>query len=98
MASIVIERSDQSNDLADRPFRFQNLPAELRNNVYSKVIESQPNARLKPRGKGKLASRSALARVNHQIRDEYLAVLYLTANIRADVTNFDITHIVTFFN
>ena len=80
-------------------FPFLDLPAELRNNIYEKVCEAEPEAFLIKRGRGNLASRSALPRVCHQIRNEFNSILYLCAGeLIASVTDFDFQHIVTFIN
>ncbi|KAK5123220.1 hypothetical protein LTR85_003419 [Meristemomyces frigidus] len=74
------------------------LPAELRNDIYEYVAINS-GAALHRRTKGKLASGTALCRVSKQVRDEYQAVLYISAPIiDAHVKNFDFSHIVTFLN
>lgn len=79
-------------------FRLLDLPAELRNNIYEKVAESE-TAHLSVRTRGNLASASALSRVNRQIRNEFLPIIYICApKIVARVSNFDFRHIVTFLN
>lgn len=83
----------------DTSFPFLYLPAELRNTIYEKVCEGQPQAYLISRAKGHLACRSALPRVSRQVRDEFLPVLYLCAcELIASVKDFDFRHIVTFIN
>lgn len=50
-------------------------------------------------GKGFLTGHEALVRVNQQIHDEFLPILYLRAPIvKASIENFDFRHIVTFLN
>ena len=73
------------------------LPAELRNKVYEHVASySDTGLRI---GATVLASSSALPEVSKQVRDEFLAQVFLTApTIRVLVRNFDFSHIVTFFN
>ncbi|KAK4547251.1 hypothetical protein LTR36_000906 [Oleoguttula mirabilis] len=74
------------------------LPAELRNQVYE-YVAIDAGASLHPRTRGKLASKTSLCRVSRQVREEYQAVLYISAPIiEAYVTNFKFAHIVTFLN
>lgn len=95
-------KQEHATDNNLRPFRFSDLPAELRNHVYGYVIVNNPTAYLKPPKSGKrnkLFSTCALARTNRQIRDELTSLLYLAApRILVGVTNFSFAHIVTFFN
>ncbi|GAB7364420.1 hypothetical protein MBLNU230_g4961t1 [Neophaeotheca triangularis] len=75
------------------------LAAELRNNIYTKVLEDHPQAFLSTGTKANLATTSRLIKVNKQIHQEFLSVLYTHApQIIARVNNFNFTHIVTFFN
>ena len=79
-------------------FPFLKLPAELRNTVYEYVVHDA-GAVLRPKGYGRLASRSAICRVSRQVHDEYLSVVYVSApEIRAYVTNFNFAHIIKFLN
>lgn len=73
------------------------LPAEIRNLIYSKVIEDFP-AYLNPRNHGRLVCASRLLGTNHQIRNELLGELYLTAPIHAQVYDWNFNHIVSFLN
>ena len=78
-----------------KPFRFFDLPAELRNLVYEKVAEDQTVV-LDSR---ELTDHSGLLGKNDRIRDEYAPILLLHARtIEANVRNFDFQHIVTFLN
>jgi hypothetical protein len=79
------------------PFRFFDLPAELRNLVYQTIALEQ-KANLSAR---KLTDRSGLLTKNAipQLRDEYLPTLLLYASkVEAVVTDFDFRSIVTFLN
>lgn len=72
--SKILKSSRTSNrpKSSSRPFRFLDLPPEIRNSIYTYAA---PTAYLRATTKGRLASRSALPRVNHQIREEFLASL-----------------------
>ena len=98
MAPAPFEVSDEEAAPANRPFPILDLPAELRNNVFAKVIEDQPEAFLTSRTRYKLASRSSLPRVSRQIREEFLALLFVSADIVTDVCDFNFSHVITFFN
>lgn len=81
------------------PFRFLDLPVELRDNIYQMVLDAEPEAYLSKRFRGRLITRSALAWVNRGIRSEFLSTVYVYAgNINAVVKDFDFQHIVTFLN
>ena len=88
----------QADSPSDQPFKLLDLPPELRNNIYDKVIENHPRAYLTTRSGRTIASGSALLRVNRSVRAEFLNALYISATIVADVTNFDFSQIITFFN
>ena len=80
-------------------FPFLKLSAELRNNIYERVLEGQPQALIPRRTKGRLASQSSLSRVNRQIRGEFQTMLLTNhCEIVARVKNFDFQDIVNFFN
>lgn len=88
----------EADSPSGQPFRLLDLPPELRNNVYDKVIENYPRAYL-PRLSGRtVASGSALLRVNRSVRAEFMNALYISATIVADVMNFDFSRIITFYN
>ena len=75
---------------------FLDLLAEIRNMIYEMVVDKLPEAYLCSRTRSNLACRCALLRVNHQIREEFLAVLYVRASKITDtVQNFDFRHVVT---
>ena len=60
-----------------------NLPPELRNEIYS-YCTHDADAKLHPRCRGKLLTTSPLSRVSRQVREEYMAVSYVsTSSIRA---------------
>ncbi|KAF7185040.1 hypothetical protein HII31_13663 [Pseudocercospora fuligena] len=82
---------------SQQPCHLLNLPAELRNLIYSKVLEDYP-AYLHPRNNGRLVCASRLLGTNQQIRSELLSELYLTAPIYAQVYDWNFTHIVSFLN
>ncbi|KAK3648189.1 hypothetical protein LTR56_007601 [Elasticomyces elasticus] len=80
------------------PFRFLELAAELRAAIYE-YSALHSTAILRPNHGGRLLSNSPLARVSHQVRDEYAAAVYLAAPvITADIFNLNFTHLVTFIN
>lgn len=74
------------------------LPPELRNEVYG-LVSVASTATLHPRQRGVLITHSSLGRVSKQVREEFMSAVYLsTPTIRAHVTDFKFSHIVTFFN
>ena len=78
-----------------KPFRFLDLPGELRNVIYVNVAQ-QSTAVVKGR---RLTDRSGLLEVNTQLYDEYLPLLILHASkIQLGVTNFDFRDVVRFLN
>ena len=79
---------------AERPFRFMDLPPELRNNVYVLYAEDR-TAFL---SKSTLTDNSPLLQVNSQIRHEYFPFIVFAKVIKTEVDNFDFRHIVTFIN
>lgn len=96
-----ITRTTQANDSDDSPPPLLRLPAELRNHIYALVCGGEDEkAYLSFRSRGNLAhAGSALARVNKQVRSEFLPILSSTVPIiNAQVRDFDFAHVVTFFN
>ncbi|KXT12497.1 hypothetical protein AC579_7341 [Pseudocercospora musae] len=87
----------ESKPQVQRPCHLLNLPAELRNLIYSKILEDFP-ACLHPRNNGRLVCASRLLGTNQQIRNELLSELYLTAPIYAQVYDWKFSHIVAFLN
>ena len=80
-------------------FRFLDLSAELRNNIYDKIIEE--TCLVLPRGSADrpLGLSSAFARVSKGIRSEFLPLALKTVPvIRTEVRNWDFGHIVNFMN
>ena len=74
---------------------FLDLPAELRELIYTFVAQSA-HALLRPEPRGKLLDHSTLLRVSHQCKDEYTQVLYHEAPVVvAEVVDFDFSHIVS---
>lgn len=88
MAALAANRS--------KPFRLLDLPAEIRNNVYEKVLESQcPYLTWRK----DLSCGSAFPRVSKQVRAEFMAAMTLCAPlIVAYVKNFNFSYIVAFLN
>ncbi|KAK5168264.1 uncharacterized protein LTR77_006833 [Saxophila tyrrhenica] len=77
---------------------FLGLPPELRNNVYAFVAAETP-AYLRKGHTSHLISGSPLARVNRQIREEFVSSLTLEIKvIRTEMRNFDYSHVVNFLN
>lgn len=82
-----------------KPFPFLGLPPELRNHIYTYVINDDPTAYIRHSNRGCLVNNSGLSNVNRQIRDEFTSLLHVSAtSIVAKVTNFDFSHIITFLN
>jgi hypothetical protein len=80
-------------------FRFLDLSAELRNNIYDKIIEE--TCLVLPRGNANrpLGLSAAFARVGKGIRSEFLPLaLKTTPIIRTEVRNWNFGHIVNFMN
>lgn len=89
----------KSKRASKQPFRFLDLPTELRASVYQFVLQDEPKAYLSTRSRGTLITQSALSRTNRQVRSEFLSAAYIyTPQIKAYVKNFDFQHIVTFLN
>ncbi|EME87571.1 uncharacterized protein MYCFIDRAFT_75413 [Pseudocercospora fijiensis CIRAD86] len=81
----------------ERKTGFLDLAPELREMIYDSVLEICPTAFSK-RAKH-LTSTAGLARVNKQIRSEFLARALTNAPIlKTTVCNFDFSHVVTFLN
>ena len=99
-ASNKVRRSKKRSPRSQQPqaFRFLDLPAELRNNIYEKVAEDE-TAYLKKNTRGNLACASGLSCLNSQVRSEFLAILILVApQIVTLVTNWDFSHVVRYLN
>jgi hypothetical protein len=79
--------------------RFLDLSAELRNNIYDKIIEDTCFILPRNNANRPLGLSSAFARVSKGIRSEFLPLALRTAPIiRTEVRNWDFRHIVNFMN
>jgi len=74
------------------------LPAELRNLIYEMVLEHHKVKLSNTTTKRGIATGSALQRVNKQVRDELVSVVWLLADIHAYVNDLNFAPIVTFLN
>lgn len=83
-----------------QPFRFLDLPGEIRNNIYRiHCTDAESSSFLSKRSGGRLEVQDALALTNRQIHDELTStVQYKETGITAYVKDFDFRHIVTFLN
>jgi hypothetical protein len=82
-----------------RHFRFLDLSAELRNNIYDKIIEESALVLRRSNVNRDLASTSALVRVSKNIRSEFLPLaLQTTPVIKTVVRDWDFGHVVRFLN
>lgn len=82
-------------------FRFPDLPAELRNKIYTLVCrEEATTGLLSARTKGQLISKSPLAlHTSRQLRREFHALFSFTVpEIIARVRDFDFGPVIFFFN
>jgi hypothetical protein len=80
-------------------FRLLDLSAELRNNVYDKIIEDSALLLRRSNTNRNLVSTSALVRVSRSLRSEFLPLaLRATPVIKTVVRNWDFSHVVKFMN
>jgi hypothetical protein len=80
-------------------FRLLDLSAELRNNVYDKIIEETSFILPRNNTNRPLGLSSAFARVSKGIRSEFLPLALKTAPIiKTEVRNWDFGHVVNFMN
>lgn len=88
------------SDSSDRGvFRLLDLAPELRNNIYACVLQSDPQAYLTTSNGVDLFSKSALSRVNRQVREEFNSLLQTASpELVAEVKNFNFGHVITFLN
>jgi hypothetical protein len=92
-------RLRESSNKDQRHFRFLDLSAELRNNVYDKIIEESALVLRRSNVNRNLASTSAFARVSRTVRSEFLPLaLQTTPVIKTVVRNWDFGHVVRFMN
>ena len=78
-------------------FRFLDLPAEIRNNIYVKVLETDGPVYLTWRKN--LICHTALPGVSKQVRDEFMPITTLYAPlVVARVKNFDFRYLIAFLN
>lgn len=98
MPSSASDGVQSENEAPGNCFRLLDLPPEVRNNIYYKVLENYPKGFLRSDGRGRVACRSALPRISRLVRQEFLAILYLSADTECRIVNLDFSHVVTFFN
>jgi hypothetical protein len=80
-------------------FRFLDLSAELRNNVYDKIIEETCLILSRGNANRPLGLNSAFARVSKDIRSEFLPLALKTIPvIKTEVRNWDFGHVVNSMN
>lgn len=92
-------RASKSSNRNPTYLRFLDLSAELRNNVYDKIIEDSALVLRRSNANRNLASTSALARVSRTIRSEFLPLaLNTTPLIKTAVRDWDFGHVVRFMN
>lgn len=78
---------------------FLELPAEIRNIIYSYVVEDDAYLKIDASNPGKLTTTSPISTLNNEIRDEYISMLEIEAsNIHAAVHDFNFDHIITFYD
>ena len=91
--------SRSSTDDENQPFRFLDLPPELRTEILSLAARRRGKALLNRYSRGKVSTNDALGFANKQVLKEYLGVLYQHARTTmAHVVDFDFRHIVTYYN
>jgi hypothetical protein len=82
-----------------RHFRFLDLSAELRNNIYNKIIEGSALVLRRSNVNRDLALTSAFVRVSRSSRSEFLPpALETTPVIKTVVRDWDFGHVVWFLN
>ncbi|KAK0259263.1 hypothetical protein LTS09_006087 [Friedmanniomyces endolithicus] len=82
-----------------KPSLLLDLPPEPRNLIYEAVLASTGGAKLSAQPIiENLGFASSLPRTNKQIRDEFVAAAWLSANIHTTVPGFSFRHVVTFLN
>lgn len=92
-------RLEKYSNKTQKHFRLLDLSAELRNNVYDKIIEETSFVLPRSIPKRPLSLNSAFARVSKGIRSEFLPLaLQTTRVIRTEVRNWDFGHVVSFLN
>jgi hypothetical protein len=92
-------RPRKSSNKDQRHFRFLDLSAELRNNIYDKIIEESALVFRRSNFNRNLASTSALVRVSKSIRSEFLPLaLETTPIIKTVARDWEFGHVVRFMN
>ena len=91
-----MRQSRPSNKTATH-FRFLDLSAELRNNIYDKIIEDTCFILRSYNVDGPLDLSSAFARTSKGVRSEFLPLaLRIAPIIRTEVRNWDFRHVANF--
>ncbi|SMY20269.1 unnamed protein product [Zymoseptoria tritici ST99CH_1A5] len=92
---LIQNTADDQTSPKLKPFRFLDLAAELRDEVYESVAVDHPYFVPKC---GDFKATSALFAVNRQVRDEFLSILENASDIRATVARYNFQHIVRSMN
>lgn len=85
----------------DKPFRFLDLPAGLRNNVYEKSVKNESVAYLSnnKRYKHYLRTKNGLLGVSKQVRREFKGIFLSDVRvIKTQVLDFNFNHIITYID
>lgn len=92
-------RPQKSPNKIPTHFRLLDLSAELRNNVYDKIIQDTSFVLPRNNHNRPLSLSSAFARASKGIRSEFLPLaLQTTPVIKTEVRNWDFGHVVGFLN
>ena len=80
------------------PISFLDLPAEIRNQIYSHHSCQDQTTLIYRQTPGKLKTASPLSLVSKQVREEFIAVLDIESpKLNAIVKDFDFSHIFSFY-
>ncbi|KAK4506473.1 hypothetical protein PRZ48_000205 [Zasmidium cellare] len=86
------------DDSSDKPFRFLDLAAELRNSIYSLALEDCPS-RISTRSDiPQLQTECPLIRVSKQVNSELKSLLVTETTIKTIVHDFEFDHVIGFFD